>query len=322
MNDTLNTSPNLSIPDRASVEPLSVLPPQARELAQASISPNTRRAYTRALGRLDDALEADGRPLDDAALAAYLSNLFEGGRSPAVASQTVAAVKFRCRLQGQASPVGPLTERVLAGYRRQGRQRGSGQVAPVRWEQADAAASVAANGKGTIRGLRDAALLLVASDALLRVSEVAALDVEDIGYSPDGSGTIAVRSSKTDQEGRGEALFLGKPTMNRLRAWIGKAEISQGALFRRLSRGGRVMERLSTRSVRTIIQQRAKAAGVEGRVSGHSMRVGSAQSLAVAGATVVDMQQAGRWRSPDQPGQYSRRQLAGQGAVARFRYGR
>ena len=33
-------------------------------------------------------------------------------------------------------------------------------------------------------------------------------------------------------------------------------------------------------------------------ISGHSLRVGSAISLAQAGATVVDMQNAGRWKSP------------------------
>ena len=38
----------------------------------------------------------------------------------------------------------------------------------------------------------------------------------------------------------------------------------------------------------------ARAAGVEGRISGHSLRVGSAQSPAAAGAGVVEMQQAGR----------------------------
>ena len=84
---------------------------------------------------------------------------------------------------------------------------------------------------------------------------------------------------------------------------------------------GRGRRRISTRSIRTIIQETAKAGGVEGTVLGHSLRVGSAQSVATAGATVVKMQQAGRG-SPDQPGQYSRRQLAGGWAIACFRYGR
>ena len=43
----------------------------ARRLVDASVSDNTRRAYAGALRRLDTWLA--GRPLDDAALAAYLS---------------------------------------------------------------------------------------------------------------------------------------------------------------------------------------------------------------------------------------------------------
>ena len=66
----------------------------------------------------------------------------------------------------------------------------------------------------------------------------------------------------------------------------------------------------------------AAAAGIEGRVSGHSLRVGGAQSLAAGGASIVEMQTAGRWQSPAMPGHYARGQLAARGAVARVRYGR
>ena len=38
----------------------------------------------------------------------------------------------------------------------------------------------------------------------------------------------------------------------------------------------------------------AAAVGIEGRVSGHSLRVGGAQSLAAGGASIVEMQTAGR----------------------------
>lgn len=51
---------------------------------------------------------------------------------------------------------------------------------------------------------------------------------------------------------------------------------------------------LSARAVRSIVATRAAQAGIEGRISGHSLRVGSAQSLASAGASVVEMQHAGR----------------------------
>ena len=94
-------------------------------------------------------------------------------------------------------------------------------------------------------------------------------------------------------------------------------------MFRRIRRGDHVTsERLTTVSARRIIQARAKAASVEGFISGHSLRVGSAVSLAQAGASVVDMQNAGRWKSPQMPAHYAKAELAERGAVAQFFYGK
>ncbi len=298
--------------------PLS-LPATARSLAEASISEGTRNTYASVLSTLDDHLR--GADLTDTALAAYLSMQFEAGKSPALASLIVAAVRFRSKLHGEASPAGPATDRVLAGFRRKGRDRGRGQVAGIRWEQADATAAIAAK-TGSPKGLRDAAILAVGSDALLRVSEIAALNVEDLETEEDSSGRLTVRHSKTDQEGQGAVEYLGPTTVTRIQAWLEVAGISRGPLFRLVRKDGKPGSRpLTPHSVRRIIAERAADAGIEGRVSGHSLRVGAAQSLAAAGASLVEMQTAGRWLSPSMPGHYARGQLAGRGAVARLRYG-
>ena len=264
--------------------------------------------------------------------------LFTAGKSPATLAQVVAAVRLRAKLSGAPSPTGPATDRMLAGARRKGRRRGRGQVTGVRWEQADAAAAVAARdgGRGdgargdgsrndiSLSAFRDAAIIAVMSDAMLRVSELAALECGDVDADPeDGSGRLTIRRSKTDQEGAGAVQYLGPATLERVRVWTRAAGVSDGALFRRVRRGGRVVgERaLSPQAVRTIVKRRAGEAGVEGRVSGHSLRVGAAQSLAAAGASVVEMQVAGRWASPSMPGRYARGELAARGAVARLRYG-
>ena len=156
-------------------------------------------------------------------------------------------------------------------------------------------------GEGSLAGLRDAAIVALMSDAMLRVSEVAALDCADLATETDESGRLTIRYSKTDQKGEGAVQFIGAPTVRR------------GAVVG--------TERIADRSVRRIIARRAADAEVEGRISGHSLRVGAAQSLAAAGASVVDMQTAGRWKSPEMPGRYARGQLAARGAVARLRYG-
>ena len=219
-------------------------------LVAASIADNTKRTYAAALKRLDAALE--GQDLTDASLAVYIASLHAAGLSPAVAAMAVASVKFRCRLQGQ--------------------------VDGVRFSEVDTAAAVAANDSGSVAGLRDAALLAVASDGLLRVSEIAALDVGDVQAEADGSGRLVVGESKTDQEGRGAVLYLGALTVTRVNAWLAAAGHQDGPLFRRVRRGGRVEDdpgrRLSVNAIRQIIRSRAAAVGIEGRVSGHSLRVG------------------------------------------------
>ena len=64
-----------------------------------------------------------------------------------------------------------------------------------------------------------------------------------------------------------------------------------------------------------------REAGIAGRVSGHSLRIGSAQTLAEEGASLVELQTAGRWWSPSMPGRYVHGQEASRGAVARLRGG-
>ena len=105
-----------------------------------------------------------------------------------------------------------------------------------------------------------------------------------------------IHHPKTDQEGRGHMRYLGAPTMQRLAAWLSGAGITAGGpLFRQvLKDGATVTGRPCARSIRSIIAKRAAAAGVAGRVSGHSLRVGSAQSLAAAGAWAGRIAGSGR----------------------------
>ncbi len=228
----------------------------ARRLVEASLSPNTRRAYRGALARLEAWLA--GRPLTDPTLADYLATLHGTGRAPATATQVLAAVRFRDRIQGQPKPDGPAVAAVLRGVKREGRNRGRGQVTGVRWENSDVAARTAADHRGArLADRRDAAMVVVASDALLRVSEVAALEVGDVDLE---GGTLTVRRSKTDQEGAGAVLFLGPPTVRRVRRWTEGASLTAGPLFRRVSKAGRVGPRgLHPNSVREVIRHRAAA---------------------------------------------------------------
>ncbi len=186
------------------------------------------------------------------------------------------------------------------------------------WQAVVEAAALAA-AERLPAGLRDAAILRVMSDAFLRVSEAAALDWADVQQEADGSGRLTVRRSKTDQEAEGAVLFLGAPSMRAVRKWHDAAGVEAGPLFRRVwGRSNTVgSTALSPNTVRRVLHQRTKAAGVESRISGHSARVGSAQDRAAAGAELTELMDAGRWQSPAMPAHYAEGQLAGRGAVAR-----
>lgn len=159
-------------------------------------------------------------------------------------------------------------DRVLADYIRAGREnagRGRGQAPGVRWASADTAARIAETRPdprrpwpGKARGLRDAALIAVMSDGLLRVSEAAALAVGDVRRTRDGSGRLSVRRSKTDQGATGSVLYIGPPTMHRIRRWLSLCgNPDSGPLFRRVRRRGHIQpDRLTMQAIRAIIRAR------------------------------------------------------------------
>ena len=271
------------------------LPEETESLIKASLSENTLKAYRRALQRLTAWLS--GQVLTDALLATYITELHRTGKSPATISQAIAAVKWQLKHQSKTSHNFPITHATLAGIRRDGRDRGRGQVNGLIWQDVERVCLLAEL-ENSLAGLRDSAMIRLMSDCLLRISEVVAIDIEDFSEK-----TLTVRASKTDQEGAGETLYVTEKTRQILKQYTEQAGIRIGAVFRRIRCGGHIQpNRLNPHSVRRIIKKRADDAGVKGFISGHSLRVGSAVSLAQAGATVVDMQVAGRWKSSQMPG--------------------
>ena len=291
------------------------LPEETESLIKASIAENTLKSYRRALQSLTKWLA--GRILSDALLANYITSLHETGKSPATIGQVLAAVKWQLRHQSQEAVNFPITQATLAGIRREGRDRGRGQVDGLIWQDVERVCLLAEM-ENSLAGLRDAAMIRLMSDCLLRISEVVAVNAGDLKER-----TLTVRSSKTDQEGASESLYICEPTRKVLKRYSERAGITDGALFRHIRRGDHIQPtRLHPHSARRIIKKRAADASVDGFISGHSLRVGSAVSLAQAGATVVDMQVAGRWKSSQMPAHYAKAELAERGAIARFKDGK
>ena len=316
-------------PPKAEAAPAKTLPHLDIELAidafeRADMPENTRKAYTGELRRQAEWL--DGRRHTDQLLVEYLDMLDDKGRAPPSAVTAVAAVERAVRelaLDGYEiaePPAGPLASRRLKRYRREGAGRGRGQAGALRWEDADMVCECAAAAKDP-RAIRDAALIAVASSALLRVSEVSALDARDVSFDADGSAQLEIRRSKTDQYAEGKPRYLTPAAGAWLREWMDTAGIESGPLFRPMP-GRRIGEgRLGTAAIRNIIKRRAAQAGISRPVSGHSLRVGAVLSLAERNTSLVEIQVEGRWKSPAMPAYYARNQEPRRGAVARMRGG-
>lgn len=131
----------------------------------------------------------------------------------------------------------------------------------------------------SLKGLRDRAILQVGFAGALRRSEIAALNVEDIEFTDEGM-TILLTRSKTDQSGQGELIgieFGDYPycPVRTLEAWIKESGITEGAVFRRMDKAGRVLNRITDRSIARVIKDAAAHSGFnKEEFSGHSLRRG------------------------------------------------
>ena len=305
-------------PTRPAAAELDRPTPTARRLVEASISPNTRRAYSGALRRLDAWL--DGRGLEDATLASYLAELHDQGRAPASDATAVAAASFRARLASEPSPAGERTARVLGGYRRTAGDRGRGQTRP--FGAADLAAVLATchqprrRGRGVeseeiarARGRLDAVIAGLLFMAGMRRSEVSALRWADVDDAAASDGVlVSVRRGKTNQEGETrDVRFVKGAVADAVRTLRAAASPAPD---------DRVVP-LSPKMVGLRFQAAARAAGVE-HMTAHSGRVGLASELTSRGASTTNVMLAGNWKTSRMVAHYSAGATAERGAVARY----
>ena len=164
--------------------------------------------------------------------------------------------------------------------------------------------------------------LAVAYDAMLRRSELVALQVFDMKRYRDGSASLLVRRAKNDPEGGGAMLYLHRDTVKLVRAWLGASGIDAGRLFRSVAKEGTVGARLDESQVPRIYRAMAERAGLPAevvrRISGHSPRVGAAQDMIASGIGIPAIMQAGRWRSASMVQRYGERLLAQRNGAAQL----
>lgn len=170
-----------------------------------------------------------------------------------------------------------------------------------------------------LRTIRDLAMVCLAYDTLCRRSEIAAMNMDDLTFSDDGTGVVLIRRSKTDQFGEGSTRFIAKDTMKRLRRWLFAAHITAGAVFRGVDNADQLNDRISTMGIVRAFKRLAKRADLEAEtISGHSCRVGGCQDMVSAGLEVGGIMQAGGWKTPIMVARYSQALEARRGAAAQL----
>jgi site-specific recombinase XerD len=277
---------------------------QAGEFARAEKAIATRRAYKsdfEIFGAWCADRGASALPSAAETVAAFLASEAVRRIKPSTIGRRAAAIRYAHKLAGH--PVPTDDERVRATVR--GIRRTIG-VAPSKKAPAtaDRLIAMAAAGNGGITALRDRALLLLGFGGAFRRSELVALDVADITETKDGL-LVTIRRSKTDQEGRSTtvAVVRGKIAcpVAALRAWLTIAGISDGPLFRPVTKSGTVRPtRLTDRSVANIVKYRAECLGLDPRAfAGHSLRAGFLTSAAARGASLFKMADVSRHKSMD-----------------------
>ena len=285
------------------------------EEIRAKASDNTLKAYEHAKQKLEAWLE--GRQLTDAVLAEYIRYLDAEGKSAATINLVVAAVKWMAAHQGADYEVGPISASTHSEIRVEGKRRGRRQADGLTWDEVERVCA-AAESSDTAAGLRDAAMISLMSDCLLRISEAVAVNVKDV--KPEG---LLLHRDEGEQEKAEDTLYICDSTRQLIKRYRRRAGIESGALFRRIRYHKHVTEdRLGVKGARGAIQRRAREAGIEGAISGHSLRMGSALSLAEAGATVKEVQRAGRWQDVTMPARYVREAPAEESPVEKYKNGK
>lgn len=155
--------------------------------------------------------------------------------------------------------------------------------------------------RGTLRGLRDRAMLLLGFAGGLRRSEIVALNVGR-DQTEDGRGWIEILDKGMLVSLRGKTgwreVEIGRGSSDAtwpvvaLQTWLKLARIAHGPLFRGVTGQGKAVgsERLNDQEVARLVKRTALSADVRGdlpegeremKFSGHSLRAGLASSAEV-----------------------------------------
>jgi integrase len=324
MQGPLPTSENLPDPIEAggtTAEPLTIthspslsahleqLADRARGYVEAASSTNTRRAYAsdwKHFSAWCRRQNVSPLPPDPQVVGLYITACASGTAERGMKANSVSTIERRLSAIGWncAQRGAPLDRKhraiatVMAGIR-------NTHASPPRQKEAilpeDLIAMLETLDRGSLRGLRDRAMLLIGFSGGLRRSEIVGLDLGR-DQTDDGRGWIEILDKGLLATLRGKTgwreVEIGRGSSDAtcpvvaVETWIKFGKLAKGPLFRRVTGKGKDVgpDRLNDRQVARLVKAAALAAGVRGdlgegeralKFSGHSLRAGLASSAEV-----------------------------------------
>jgi integrase len=284
-----------------------------------ALAPNTLRGYQTDWQDFATWCQEQGReslPAETATVSLYFADRSQHLTSASL-TRRIAAIAKRHSQAGFISPTKqPEFREVMAGIRKSKKDRPqTAKAALLNSDLVEILGAIEANDDlDRLQAARDRALLMIGFAGALRRSELVNLDVEDIVNTRQGI-ILTLRWSKTDQEGQGTEIAIPKGRkpatcpVTILEAWLSRAKIKHGPVFRKVRQNGVVENRrLSDRSVALILKRCVGHAGfAPEEFSGHSLRAGFATSAAAAGANERDIMQHTRHKSEQMVRRYIRK---------------
>ncbi len=283
---------------------------RARGYVEAASSANTRKAYAADWKHFSAWCRRSGLsplPPHPQTVGLYITACASGAAERGVKGNSVSTIERRLSSLSwnYAQRGGQTLDRkdrhiatVMAGI------RNSHAKPPVQKEAVlaeDIIAMIETLDRGTLRGLRDRAMLLIGYAGGLRRSEIVGLDLKP-DQTEDGRGWIEILDLGLLVTLRGKTgwreVEVGRGSSDAtcpvaaVETWIKFARLAHGPLFRRVTGQGKAVgsERLNDKEVARLVKRAAMAAGVRGdlseieraiKFSGHSLRAGLASSAEV-----------------------------------------
>ena len=265
----------------------------------AATADNTRRAYRSAIRHFQT--WGGALPADESSVIRYLLAHADTLNARTLALRLTALSQWHAYQGFFDAASTPTVRKTLAGIARlHGKPKKKAKALPLE----DLELIVARlHEQGTVKALRDSALLQLGFFGGFRRSELVALRVEDVSWEPQGM-VITLPRSKTDQSGEGivKAVPYGEGDCcpaTALKSWLAAAAIAAGPLLRTVNQWGHIGDQpLHAGSINTILEGCARLAGLDyvPELSSHSLRRGMATSAHRAGADFQAIKRQGGWR--------------------------